>query len=491
MNKVRIGIKKGLSYSMDVNYKVVIGLEVHVHLKTESKAFCGCSTLFGAEPNSHTCPVCLGFPGSLPVLNRKALELAVMVGLALDCKVNNFVKFDRKNYFYPDLPKNFQISQYDMPLAEHGQLDIEIENSSKTIKVKRVHLEEDAGKLIHTKDSSLIDFNRSGMPLLEIVSEPDMNSPEEAYNYLTFLKRILQYTEVSDCDMEKGSLRCDANISIQKKSAKDLGTKAEIKNMNSFKAVKDALSFEVQRQTELIDEGNKVTQETRLWDERTLTTMSMRSKEGEQDYRYFPEPDLLPFTIKDSEIKQIESLICELPQAKLKRFLSEYKLSQYDGSLLVSQKELADYFESCVSLYKEPQLVCNWINGPVASELNSRKIEFKDLGLSAEGLVELLRFIKEGKISNLKAKDVLKEMLDNKKPAEEIIKAKNLFQVSDESELLKFIKEIVAENQKSVADYKAGKKQAVMFLVGQVMRKTKGKANPKIVQDLLINNLDE
>lgn len=475
---------------MSSGYKVVIGLEVHVHLKTKSKAFCGCSTVFGAEANSHTCPVCLGFPGSLPVLNKKAFESAIMTALALSCKVNNFTKFDRKNYFYPDLPKNFQISQYDLPLAEHGFLEIETESGPKRINITRVHFEEDAGKLVHKKDESLVDFNRAGMPLLEIVSDPDINSPDEAYSYLSNLKPVLQYIGVSDCDMEKGSLRCDANISIQKKDAKELGVKAEIKNMNSFKAVKEALSFEVSRQAKLLDEGGRIVQETRLWDEKKSITLSMRSKEGEQDYRYFPEPDLLPFTIKESEINRIKSLICELPNIRFERFVSDYKLSEYDARILISQKELADYFEECVKMFNEPQLVCNWINGTVASEINSRKIDIAALNLSAVNLVALLKFVKEGKISNLKAKDVLKDMLDTKKSAEEIIKAKNLFQVSDRGELEKFITEVINDNKKSVDDYNAGKKQAVMFLVGQVMSKTKGKANPKVVQELLTKRLD-
>ncbi|MDP3142423.1 MAG: Asp-tRNA(Asn)/Glu-tRNA(Gln) amidotransferase subunit GatB, partial [Candidatus Omnitrophota bacterium] len=343
--------------------ETVIGLEVHLQLATITKAFCGCSTAFGSTPNSQTCPVCLGFPGSLPVLNKKYLEFAMKVALALNCQIRDFVKFDRKNYYYPDLPKNYQISQYDMPLSTDGYVEINSEGSLKRIRIKRVHMEEDAGKLIHEdiRDASLVDFNRSGMPLLEIVSEPDLSSPEEAQEYLTTLKLTLKYLDVSDCDMEKGSLRCDANISLREKGQKELGVKTELKNMNSFKAVKVALGFEVNRQAEMISKGEKIIQDTRLWDTEKEVTVSMRSKEEAHDYRYFPEPDLVPFIIPKEEIEVAKRSLPELPQQRLIRFEKDYQLSGDDSFALVQDRELANYFEDCVKLYVQPKQICNWL----------------------------------------------------------------------------------------------------------------------------------
>ncbi|MCQ9208890.1 MAG: Asp-tRNA(Asn)/Glu-tRNA(Gln) amidotransferase subunit GatB, partial [Omnitrophica bacterium] len=353
-------------------YKVVIGLEVHVHLATLTKCFCSCSTEFGQRPNSQTCPVCLGFPGSLPVLNEQTLKLAIKAALALDCRISKFIKFDRKNYFYPDLPKNFQISQYDLPLSHDGALSIDTETGTKKIRIRRAHLEEDAGKLVHPEKAreSLVDFNRSGMPLLEIVTEPDISSPEEAYEYLSRLKTILEYLEVSDCNMEEGSLRCDANISLMPKGAKRYGKKVELKNMNSFKGVKQALGYEVRRQQRLLQKKKRVVQETRLWDTQRCETVSMRSKEEAHDYRYFPEPDLVPFILDDAYIQKIKESIPELPNEKRQRFLSQYKIPEYDAGVLTSDKYLADYFEQCVTLYSQPKIVSNWIMTELLSHLN-------------------------------------------------------------------------------------------------------------------------
>jgi aspartyl-tRNA(Asn)/glutamyl-tRNA(Gln) amidotransferase subunit B len=478
-----------------MSYEAVIGLEVHLHLKTKSKAFCACSTEFGQEPNSQACPVCLGFPGSLPVLNKVAFDYAIKVALALNCKVQEYTKFDRKNYFYPDLPKNYQISQYDLPLSKEGFLDIDVDGKPKRILIRRVHLEEDAGKLIHKQETSLVDFNRAGMPLLEIVSEPDMNSPEEAYEYLTALKSIIEYLDVSDCDMEKGSLRCDANVSIRKAGALELGTKTELKNMNSFKAVKEGLGYEIVRQTGLLSKGNPIAQETRLWDDKESKTVSMRTKEEAQDYRYFPEPDLPPFFISDKKIKDIKESIPELPKGKKLRFMKEYALSEYDSKILVASKKDADYAEECFKAYadtnKKP--VANWLIGPLASLAggsNLRISEVKIPGGTSE-FIKLINLEKEGNISNLVAKSVLNESVSSGILCSEIIKNKNLFQISDSKDLDNLVEEVIKENLKSVEDYKKGKGNALMFLVGQVMRKSNGRANPKVVQEILRRRLPD
>jgi aspartyl-tRNA(Asn)/glutamyl-tRNA(Gln) amidotransferase subunit B len=470
-----------------MNYEAVIGLEVHVHLNTKTKAFCGCSTEFGKQPNSQVCPVCLGFPGSLPVLNKIALDYAIKVALTLNCKVQEYTKFDRKNYFYPDLPKNYQISQYDLPLSRDGFLDIDLGAKVKRISIRRVHLEEDAGKLIHRQEISLVDFNRTGIPLLEIVTEPDIDSLQEAQAYLNSLKSIIEYLEVSDCDMEKGSLRCDANISVRKKGAKELGTKTELKNMNSFKAVKDALAFEIERQTELLDKGKSVVQETRLWEAKDLKTVSMRTKEEAQDYRYFPEPDLPPFIISQDKIEQIRKSIPELPKEKMLRFIRDYGLSEYDAKILVFSKKDADYAQKCIELYpdKNKKSMVNWLIGPLLSEANSRNCRLCDLKVEPQELVELANFVESGRISHLAAKSALKEMADSGSTCAAIIKDKNLIQISDSVSLDNIAAEVIGENPKTVEAYKKGKDNALMFLVGQVMKKTAGRANPKVVQDIL------
>ncbi|MFA5276321.1 MAG: Asp-tRNA(Asn)/Glu-tRNA(Gln) amidotransferase subunit GatB, partial [Candidatus Omnitrophota bacterium] len=428
-----------------MNYDTVIGLEVHLHLNTKTKAFCSCSTEFGKEPNSQTCPVCLGFPGSLPVYNKTALDYTIKVAIALNCAIQEYTKFDRKNYFYPDLPKNYQVSQYDLPLSVGGFLEINLEEKTKRIGITRVHMEEDAGKLIHKENASLLDFNRAGIPLLEIVSEPDMNSPEEAYAYLVELKNVLEYLDVSDCDMEKGSLRCDANISLKTEHSRQLGVKVELKNMNSFKAVKDALAFEVKRQAEFLDEGKKIIQETRLWDTQALATVSMRIKEEAQDYRYFPEPDLPPFIIKKDKIEEIRNTLPEFPADKLKRFIREYGLSHYDAKILVSSRRDAEYAESCMKAYPgtDKKAVANWLIGAVLSEANNRSSSIASLNIPEKNLISLIELLQKQEISNLSAKSVLNEMINSGKPPLEIIREKNLIQVSDTSELKKIVDEVV------------------------------------------------
>ncbi|MDD5085232.1 MAG: Asp-tRNA(Asn)/Glu-tRNA(Gln) amidotransferase subunit GatB [Candidatus Omnitrophica bacterium] len=474
-----------------MKYEAVIGLEVHVQLNTRSKAFCSCPTEFGAEPNLNTCPVCLGLPGSLPVLNERALDCAIKVALALDCKVAERLKFDRKNYFYPDLPKAYQISQYDMPLSYKGYLVIETKEGEKTIGITRAHLEEDAGKLLHEgiKDGSWVDYNRAGVPLLEIVSEPDLRTPEEAYAYLVSLKAILQYLEVSDCDMEKGHLRCDVNISVRPEGEKKLGTKAEIKNLNSFNHVRRALEHEIKRQIEVVASGGKVIQETRLWNPKEEITVSMRRKEEAHDYRYFPEPDLVPFTVSREKVEDMRKTLPELPVERSRRFMKDYGLSRYDAYVLVTEKGLADYYESCVKEGVSPKLASNWIQSELFGFMKARGLALENIKVKPRDLAGLVRLIEGGTISGKIAKDVLPEMLDTGKSADEIVKEKGLVQVSDTGLLERAADEAVSENPKSVADYKAGKKQALGFLVGQVMQKTKGKANPALVNEILRKKL--
>ena len=470
-------------------YITTIGLEVHVQLLTKSKIFCSCSTKFGAGPNTQTCPVCLGLPGALPVLNREVLNLAIRTALALNCEIDGYMKFDRKNYFYPDLPKNFQISQYDMPLASPGSIKISFDGKTKAIGITRIHLEEDAAKLFHERGSSFIDFNRCGTPLLEIVSEPDISSPGEAYAYLGALKSILLYIGVSDCNMEEGSLRCDANVSVRPNGKKELGAKVELKNMNSFRWIKKALEYEVQRQEKILEEGEAVIQDTRLWDEAKQVTHSMRTKEEAHDYRYFPEPDLLPFSIDKKLIREIEGSLPELPEQRRNRMVGDYQLSEYDASTITAQKEIADYFEECAKLYSKPKLLVNWIMQDITSELNKRSLAITELGLKPSDLVGLLNLLDKGTVSGKIAKNVLVEMIDSKKPAEAIIKEKNLVQIVDEGKIRDAVDRAVQANPGSIEDYRKGKANALMFLVGQVMKETKGKANPKLVNELLKERL--
>ncbi|MDD5495509.1 MAG: Asp-tRNA(Asn)/Glu-tRNA(Gln) amidotransferase subunit GatB [Candidatus Omnitrophica bacterium] len=476
-----------------MKYEPVIGLEVHLQLKTKTKAFCGCSTLFGQRPNSQSCPVCLGLPGSLPKLNHEAFGHSIKVALALHCSVQKEIKFDRKNYYYPDLPKNFQISQYDKPVAHDGFVDISSCGKIKKIRIKRVHLEEDAGKLIHQTGGpySLFDCNRAGMPLLEIVTEPDINSPEEAYDYLTGLKSILKYLEVSDCDMEKGSLRCDANISVRPAGSDKLGSKVELKNMNSFKAVRLALEHEVSRQMEAVSAGEKLQQETRLWDAGKAVTLLMRTKEEAHDYRYFPEPDLVPFVPDPSYVEDIRKTIPEMPDAKAKRFKERFNLSDYDIAVLVSDKAAADYFEKCLESYDNPKTVANWIMGDITAQSNLKNTGIRELGISPQGLAELLKMIDGQLISGKMAKEVLLEAIEKRCEPAQIVRSKGLEQLSDKGELEKIVKVILGRNEKSVQDYKGGKKNALTFIIGQVMRETKGKANPAVINEILKKSLGE
>jgi len=472
-----------------MSYETVIGLEVHLQLKTKSKVFCGCSTNFGSSPNTQTCPVCLGFPGTLPVLNGDALKLGAKVAIVLNCQIADTIRFDRKNYFYPDLPKAYQISQFGQPLSQNGYLMISSDKKEKRIKIRRVHLEEDTGKLIHKKDASLIDFNRSGTPLLEIVTEPDISSPDEAYSYLTSLKSILEYIDVSDCNMEEASLRCDANISMRKIGAKELGVKAEIKNMNSFRGVKAALEYERKRQIALLEDGKKVLQETRLYDSVNDTTESMRSKEEAHDYRYFSEPDLVPFDFDKAFLKKVTEEMPELPEPRKKRIMKEYSLSDYDAAIMVSDKNIADYFEKSVSIYKKPKIVANWLMGDIASYMKGKKLKINELNLKPENFTGMLKMIDDGVISGKIAKTLLIELIETKKAPQVLVKEKGMEQISDGSEILKIIDEVIKENPKSVSDFKNGKDNAVMFLVGKVMAKTKGQAAPGKVNELLRKKL--
>ncbi|MCX5686344.1 MAG: Asp-tRNA(Asn)/Glu-tRNA(Gln) amidotransferase subunit GatB [Candidatus Omnitrophica bacterium] len=473
-------------------YETVIGLEVHLQLATNTKAFCGCSTKFGAEPNSHACPVCLGFPGSLPVLNEQAFLFSVKVALALDCKIQGLVKFDRKNYYYPDLPKNFQISQYDMPLSYNGSLEITVKDKTrKRIRIKRVHLEEDAGKLIHPegKPYSLVDYNRSGIPLLEIVTEPDINSPDEAYEYLTKLKSILEYLRVSDCDMEKGSLRCDANISIRPRGANKLGTKVELKNMNTFKGVRSALEYEAKRQESILEDKGEIAQETRLWNAEKQITTSMRTKEEAQDYRYFPEPDLVPFVVDKDLIRQARESLPELPEAKLNRFVKDFGLSEYDAGVLISQIDIADYFEECAKGYPNRKTISNWITGEVMAVLNDKFIGIKDLKLLPRGLTELLKMIDEGAVSGKMAKAIFAEAAETGADPKEIAEKRGLSQISDRKLIEEMAERVIKREMKTVNDYRAGKSNALAFLIGQIMKESRGKANPALASEILKSKL--
>lgn len=476
-----------------MNYEPVIGLEVHLQLNTKTKAFCACSTEFGNQPNTQVCPICLGFPGSLPVLNKLFFEYAMKVAIAFNCTVQERTKFDRKHYYYPDLPKGYQISQYDLPLSLHGNLDIYPGGKLKRIGIRRVHMEEDAGKLIHQSNVSVVDFNRAGMPLLEIVSEPDLNTPEEAHEYLSSLKNIVEYLDVSDCDMEKGSLRCDANVSLRQKGTTGLGVKTELKNMNSFKGVKEALAYEIQRQRQILEAGENIVQQTLLWDEKAAKTFPMRTKEEAQDYRYFPEPDLPAFYAAKEQVEQIKKLLPELPRQKALRFIKDFGLSEYDAKLLVSSRSFADINERRINKYprKDKKPIANWIIGPLASlaaELNCPASEVKIPG-GDEEFINLILLAVDEKISNLTAKAVLSESVASQKLATDIIKEKNLFQVSDSAGLEKIIDEALIANPKIVADFRAGKETVLMFLVGQAMKMSQGKANPKVAQELLRKKL--
>ena len=468
-------------------YEIIIGLEVHVELLTKSKMFCSCSTEFGSPPNKNICPVCTGMPGVLPVINKKAVELAIKTAIVFNSNISSFCRFARKNYFYPDLPKNYQISQYEEPLATGGFLEVD----GRKINFKRIHLEEDAGKLLHSEKGnfSYVDFNRSGIPLLEMVTEPDIRSPEEAEKFLEKLKKILEYLEISDCNMEEGSLRCDANISVRKKGENLLGVKTEVKNMNSFKSVRKALLYESKRQIEILKRGERIIQETRLWNERAQITEPMRTKEEAHDYRYFPEPDLVPLEIDEEWISEIKSQIGELPDERKERFKNQYKLSDYDANVLTSQKGIADYFEECVKLYKNPKIVANWIMDQLLSLTKGKILKASEIPLKSEYLIEILNLIDEGKITQTTGKEIFKESYQKGISPGIIVKEKNLIQIEDREILKKYAEEVIKENEKAVNDWKKGKEQVIGFLVGQVMKKMSGKANPNIVKEILIDYL--
>lgn len=478
-----------------MSLETIIGLEIHVELNTKTKIFCNCSTEFGAEPNSNTCPVCLGLPGTLPVLNEEVVDLAIKAGKVLDCKINKLNKMDRKNYFYPDLPKAYQISQFDLPICSGGHVDFEVDGVKKSVRLNRIHIEEDPAKLIHLEDEpiSLIDYNRAGVPLAEIVTEPDIHSPEDAVAFLKTLKSLLEYAEVSDCRMDQGSMRCDANISMRPVGQKELNTKVEIKNINSFKEIQKALEKEQKRQSELYTygEGHKIKQETRRWDSAKGRTIPMRSKEDADDYRYFPDPDLVPIVISDSQIENIEATIPELPPEKKIRFTEQFKLTEKEVEILVSDKALSHFYEDVVGLGADPKTAANWILGDVLRVLKEKEIEASDMSLKAEILCKLIKLIGEGKISTTAGKEVFNEMFETGKDPEEIVKEKGLSQISSSDVLEKIVDEVLAANPKSIEDYKSGKLQAAGFLMGQVMKMSKGQANPKVAKELVDAKLKE
>jgi len=478
---------------MNPKYEAVIGLEVHAQLLTDTKIFCGCSTKFGSLPNSNVCPVCLGHPGVLPVLNKKVVEYTVLMGLATDCRINEKSVFARKNYFYPDLPKGYQISQYEEPICEFGKVTIEFKDGSKKdIGVTRIHMEEDAGKSIHDLgDDTMIDLNRTGTPLMEIVSEPDMRSAEEAVLYLNKLKQVLLYLGICDGNMEEGSLRCDANISIRLKGETKLGTKAEVKNMNSFRNVEKAIEYEIERQIDIIEDGGKIIQQTLLWNAELNQIFPMRTKEEAHDYRYFPDPDLMPVIVDEKWRNEILSSLPELPDARRERFVFQYKLPVYDAQILTSSRELADYYEQVLTETDDYKTASNWVMTDVLKTVNEQKISVKDFSVTPQNLGKLVSLISKNTISGKIAKEVFPEMILSEKDPEVIVKEKNLVQISDTSELESAITKILDANPKDVQDYLGGKEKAIGFFVGQIMRETKGKANPQIVNELLKKKLEE
>jgi len=475
-------------------YEMVCGVETHVELATKTKIFCGCTTEFGGEQNTHVCPVCLGLPGVLPVLNREVVNLAIKAGLALNCEIAEFTKFDRKNYYYPDLPKNYQTSQYDLPICKKGWVEIEVNGKSKKVGITRAHMEEDAGKLVHSgdsitaSDSSGVDYNRTGVPLLEIVSEPDMRSVDEVIAYLQELVQILDYAGVSDCRMEQGSVRFDVNVSLRPLGSKDFGTRTEIKNLNSFTAVRRCLEYETERQAAVLDKGEKVIQETRTWDENQGVTLSLRTKEEAHDYRYFPEPDLVPLKIDRAWVERIRATLPELPAAKRER-LKGLGLSAYEAGIITSNKAMAGYFDQVMQKYPEAKVVANWIMGDLSALLNAGNQSFEDCPVKPYQLADMLLMIDKGEISGKIAKTVLEEIYSSGKDPAAIVKEKGLVQIKDEGALEKIISEVLANNPKSVADYRGGKEKALGFLVGQVMKATQGKANPELVNKILKEKL--
>ncbi|MGN0144513.1 MAG: Asp-tRNA(Asn)/Glu-tRNA(Gln) amidotransferase subunit GatB [Clostridium sp.] len=476
-----------------MNLETIIGLEIHAELKSKTKIFCSCSTKFGAKPNENTCPICTGVPGTLPVLNEEVVNLAIKAGTALGCKINKFNKMDRKNYFYPDLPKNYQTSQFDKPICGEGLVEYDYEGKHVKVRINRIHIEEDAGKLVHVEGEpvSLIDYNRVGVPLAEIVTEPDMRSVGEAVAFMKRLKSILEYAGVSDCRMEQGSLRCDANISLRPVGSEEYGTKVELKNINSFRELEKALKKEEKRQRELINfnEGYKIVQETRRWDAAKGKTISMRSKEQAHDYRYVVEPDLPPIILYDDQIEKIKNSLPEMPDQKKERFLNEYKLTEKEVDILISDVVLSKFFEAVVKEGVKPKMGANWILGDILRILKEKKIESEEMTLDAGNFAKLLKIVDEGKISNNIGREVLEDIFDENKDPMKVIEEKGLMQISSTDELEKMVDEVIAANPQSVEDYKAGKKQAAGFLMGQVMKKTQGKANPKVCKGLIDEKL--
>ena len=473
------------------DYEIVIGLEVHAELSTKTKIFCSCPTEFGGEPNTHCCPVCMAMPGALPVLNEKVVEYAVRAGLATNCEISRDSKNDRKNYFYPDLPKSYQISQFDKPLCEKGYVEIDIEGEKKKIRLTRIHIEEDAGKLNHDDygRGSLVDLNRAGVPLIEIVSEPDIRSIEETDKYLKKLKSILEYIEVSDCKMQEGSLRADVNVSIRKKGSTEYGTRTEMKNMNSFKSISRALEYEINRQIDVIEEGGKIEQETLRWDEVSGRTFSMRDKEDAQDYRYFPDPDLVAIRLSEEYIENIKNNLPELPESRKQRYLEEYKLTEKEANILSSSKHLSDFFEASTKICGNPKAVSNWLMSDIAKVLNEKELEPDEIPFTPEHLAELITLIEKGTISSKIAKDVLNKMFETPEAPSTIIEKNGWVQISDEGAIKEVVERIIETNPQSVADFKGGKDRALGFLVGQAMKETKGKANPQMLNEMFRNAL--
>ena len=474
------------------DYEVVIGLEVHAELSTKTKIFCSCPTEFGGEPNTHCCPICMAMPGTLPVLNEKVVEYAVKAGLATNCEISKDSKNDRKNYFYPDLPKAYQISQFDKPLCEHGYIEIEDDDGNKKkVRLLRIHIEEDAGKLNHNEFGvgSLVDLNRAGVPLIEMVSEPDIRSSREAEQYLRKIKSILEYIEVSDCKMQEGSLRADVNVSVRKKGEEKFGTRTEMKNMNSFRAIVRAIEYEKDRQIEVLEEGGKIEQETLRWDDINGRTSSMRDKEDAQDYRYFPDPDLVAIRLSDEYVENIRKSLPELPESRRDRYIKEYNLSEKDAKLLTSSKYLSNLFEGALEICGNAKAVANWILSDISRILNEKELEPENIPFTAEQLAKMIQLIDKGTISSAIAKKVLTELFENPKDPEEIIKEKGWIQISDEGAIKEVVMKVLENNPQSVADFKGGKDKALGFLVGQAMKETKGKANPQMLNKMFLEEL--
>lgn len=474
------------------DYEIVMGLEVHAELATKTKIFCSCPTEFGGEPNTHTCPICMAMPGTLPVLNEKVVEYAVKAGLATNCEISRDSKNDRKNYFYPDLPKSYQISQFDKPLCEHGYVEIENENGEKKkIRLTRIHIEEDAGKLNHNEfgGGSLVDLNRAGVPLIEIVSEPDLRSAKEAEEYLRKLKSILEYIEVSDCKMQEGSLRADVNVSVRKIGAKEFGTRTEMKNMNSFRSIVRAIEYEADRQIDVLEEGGVIEQETLRWDDVSGRTFPMRDKEDAQDYRYFPDPDLVAIRLSEEYIENIRKNLPELPESRRERYIKEFGLSEKDSNLLTASKYLSNLFEEAEKICKNAKSVANWLLSDVSKIINEKEIEPDQIPFTAGELAKMITLIDKGTISSAIAKKVIVELFENPKDPEEIIKEKGWIQISDEGAIKEVVLKVLQANSQSVADYKAGKDKALGFLVGQAMKETKGKANPQMLNKMFLEEL--